>query len=46
MTEPQDEKLEQRPVGRIWIDDQDGRHGSRRSSMPGGTTAERGMKSV
>jgi hypothetical protein len=26
MTEPQDEKLEQRPVGRIRIHDQDGRH--------------------
>jgi hypothetical protein len=27
VTEPQDEKLQQRPVGRIRIDDQDGRHG-------------------
>jgi len=26
VTEPQDEELQQRPVGRIGIDDQDGRH--------------------
>ena len=30
VTEPQNEELEKRPIGRIWIDDQDGRHRSHR----------------
>lgn len=28
VTEPQDEELEQRPVRRVGIDDQNGRHGT------------------